>query len=77
MKIINKKEQQEIMSRLTANYIIGADAVRRSNLDEENKLDALKHLFENMIAIARLIGKGDEMLEFYLGYSKEHKMTDK
>ena len=31
MKIINKKEQQEIMSRTTANYIIGTDAIRRSN----------------------------------------------
>jgi len=77
MKIINKKEQDEIMSRLTANYIIGADALKRSDLDEESRLDANTHLFENMIAIARLIGKGDEMLEFYLGYYKEHKMTDK
>ena len=49
MKIINKKQQQEIMSRTTANYIIGADAIRRSNLNEGNKLDAIKHLFENMM----------------------------
>ena len=52
MKIISDKNINDILNRISANYIICMDALSRVDMDIKNYADAVEHLTDNTISMA-------------------------
>lgn len=66
MKIIRDKQIKEVILRIAANHIIALDALKKdNNMTVEQYADAVQHLTDNSVELAKLIGglKGIAMLD--------------
>lgn len=66
MKLINKKQQKNILLMLAANYIIAKDALDRlgatTEMSVEEYHDAVEHLIDNTCGIAKGVAGIEGML---------------
>ena len=56
MKLLTKKEQNEILKRLIANHIIAQYTLDNSDIDAQKYCDSTECLIKNTCDIANLVG---------------------
>jgi len=75
MKILTKKRAEEIVNRITANYIIAEHALTHSDISPKDLGDALDHLIDNLMFSCSAIG-GEKCVasaqDFIDKYHKKH-----
>ena len=53
MEIIRKKQIKDILNKVAANYLIGIDALKKADMEVKDFTDAVNHLSDNTIDIAK------------------------